>query len=55
MCAFLAAELSYYLLEKPFLRLRKRFSNVPGDVTPPRESTPLESAGRLAAAASPSS
>jgi peptidoglycan/LPS O-acetylase OafA/YrhL len=56
MCAFLAAELSYYLLEKPFLRLRKRFSNVPGDVTPPRENTPLEpETGRLAAAASASS
>ncbi len=29
LCAFLAAEISYYLLEKPFLRLRKRFSNDP--------------------------
>jgi peptidoglycan/LPS O-acetylase OafA/YrhL len=30
--AFLTAELSYYCLEKPFLRWRKRFSNIRGDV-----------------------
>lgn len=37
-CAFLAAELSYYFLEKPFLRWRRRFSNV----APEKESAVSE-------------
>jgi peptidoglycan/LPS O-acetylase OafA/YrhL len=36
--AFLTAELSYYCLEKPFLRWRKRFSSVPRDVQPAEPS-----------------
>jgi peptidoglycan/LPS O-acetylase OafA/YrhL len=49
VCAFLVAELSYYLLEKPFLRWRKRFSNV----APVRESAASEPGTvRLAASAS---
>lgn len=38
VCAFLAAELSYFVLEKPFLRWRRHFSNEsrPGDL----KSTP---------------
>jgi peptidoglycan/LPS O-acetylase OafA/YrhL len=38
MCAFVVAELSYYLLEKPFLRWRKRFSIE----APEKESTASE-------------
>jgi len=49
VCAFLVAELSYYLLEKPFLRWRKRFSNA----APVRESAVSETgAVRLAGLAS---
>jgi peptidoglycan/LPS O-acetylase OafA/YrhL len=52
VCAFLAAELSYYLLEKPFLRWRKRFSSDPDKVTPAREDIISErETGRLAASA----
>jgi peptidoglycan/LPS O-acetylase OafA/YrhL len=50
-CALLAAELSYYLLEKPFLRWRRRFSNVPGNAA--GENIPSRPATeRLAASAS---
>jgi peptidoglycan/LPS O-acetylase OafA/YrhL len=53
VCAFLAAELSYYLLEKPFLRWRKRFSNVPNEAAKTREGLiPAPETGRLAASAS---
>jgi peptidoglycan/LPS O-acetylase OafA/YrhL len=53
VCAFVAAELSYYMLEKPFLRWRKRFSNVQDDAAQPREDIPLQpGAERLAASAS---
>jgi peptidoglycan/LPS O-acetylase OafA/YrhL len=52
VCAFAAAELSYYMLEKPFLRWRKRFSNVQ-DNAALRENIPLQpGTGRLAASAS---
>jgi peptidoglycan/LPS O-acetylase OafA/YrhL len=53
VCAFGAAELSYYLLEKPFLRWRKHFSNVPDNAAHLRENLPLQTGtGRLAASAS---
>jgi peptidoglycan/LPS O-acetylase OafA/YrhL len=53
VCAFFAAEISYYLLEKPFLRWRKHFSHASGETAPPRESIPLEpEIIRLAASAS---
>lgn len=53
VCAFFAAELSYYLLEKPFLQLRKRFSHASGDAALSRESVSLEpGTARLAASAS---
>jgi peptidoglycan/LPS O-acetylase OafA/YrhL len=42
LCAFLTAELSYHLLEKPFLRLRKRFSHDPENVASARESISAE-------------
>jgi peptidoglycan/LPS O-acetylase OafA/YrhL len=41
VCAFAAAELSYYMLERPFLRWRKRFSNV-HDNAAPRQPIPSE-------------
>jgi peptidoglycan/LPS O-acetylase OafA/YrhL len=41
VCAFAAAELSYHMLEKPFLRWRKRFSNVQ-DSTAPKQHIPSE-------------
>ncbi len=41
VCAFAAAELSYYMLERPFLRWRKRFSNVQ-DNAAPRQHIPSE-------------
>ncbi len=53
VCALLAAELSYYLLEKPFLSLRKHFSNDSGKVAPAREDITSEpESGCLAASAS---
>jgi peptidoglycan/LPS O-acetylase OafA/YrhL len=53
VCAFAAAELSYYMLEKPFLRWRKRFSNVPDNAANPGENLPLQAGTRrLAASAS---
>ena len=53
MCAFLAAELSYYLLEKPFLRWRKHFSSEPDRVAPASEDVISEpERGCLAASAS---
>jgi peptidoglycan/LPS O-acetylase OafA/YrhL len=52
VCAFVAAELSYSLLEKPFLRWRNRFSTAPENAAAP-ESIPLEpESGCLAASAS---
>jgi len=42
LCAFLAAELSYYLLEKPLLRSRKRFSKVPESRATVNENQSLE-------------
>jgi peptidoglycan/LPS O-acetylase OafA/YrhL len=52
VCAFAAAELSYYMLEKPFLRWRKRFSNVQ-DNAAPRQQIPSEPGmGHFAASAS---
>jgi len=42
LCAFLAAELSYYLLEKPFLRWRKRFSKASESRSTAKENQSLE-------------
>jgi len=54
--AFLVAELSYYLLEKPLLRLRKRFSKVTESGAAVQENRPLETQRViLAASASASS
>ena len=51
LCALIAAELSYYIIEKPFLRMRKRFSNSHSGVSAAAVST-RANARQIAASAS---
>jgi peptidoglycan/LPS O-acetylase OafA/YrhL len=52
VCAFAAAELSYYMLEKPFLRWRKRFSNVQDNAAPRQQVASERGMEHFAASAS---